>query len=191
LQPTTERKKQQMKKLIAVAAMAMLIGATVGPAQIIATMSNGDTVVSGPIDVNVKVKLSPKQTNPTVTGVELAEVAVPISTTVTNTVVVLGTAILDSVSITNGTTNTITSVVSSNALVVSDVPVDLGKGKFAAAAGNGGAGPFGTSNTIWYITGTAKTDKNSNTTVTAKAVGIWKDGDTSFSASITAVKTKK
>jgi hypothetical protein len=183
-----------MKKQIAIAAMAMLTGATVGQAQTITTtVSNGVTIAQGPINLNVKVKLSgaTKPTNPTVTGLQWAEVRVPISATVTDIEDVLGTTILDSTSVTNGATNTVFSVVSSNAWVVSGARIDLGRGKLVEAAFGPGAGAFGTSNTVWLITGTIKTDKKSNTTVSAKASGIWQDGVSAFSASISTAKAKK
>lgn len=190
-----------MKKLITIAAMAMVIGATVSRAQSnTVTVSNGAVIVAGPVDLDVKVKLNAatKLAAPTVTGVEGALVQGVVGG-VTNLSFVLGTTILDSVTTSNTTgtitTNTVTSDISSNAWVESDNPVELGKGKFAAAAGArffDVAGPFGTSNTEWFITGTVKaaSGKSSNITVSAKAVGIWVEGVSSFSASISTVKAK-
>jgi hypothetical protein len=186
-----------MKKQIAIAAMAMLTGATVGQAQTITTtVSNGVTIAKGPINLTVKGKLigATKLAGPTVTGLQWAQVLDPISATRTDTVDVIGTVILDSSSSTNGTTNTVSSSISTNAFLVSDDRVDLGKGKFAEASfaeNFNVAGPFGSSNTECYITGTVKTDKKGVVTVSAKAVGIWQAGVSAFSASISTAKAKK
>lgn len=83
-----------MKKLIAVAAMSILAGATVGQAQTITTtVTNGVTIARGPINLNVKVRLNgaTKLKSPTVAGLQWAEVQVPISAFVTDTVDVFGT----------------------------------------------------------------------------------------------------
>jgi hypothetical protein len=192
-----------MKKVITIAAMAMVVGATVGLAQVTNFVTVGPSIVTGPISVNMKVKLTgaTKLAAPTVSGVQYATVE-EVAGGVTNEADVFGTTILDTLSVvTNsaGGTNTITTTteVSSNAWVVSDTPVDLGKGKFAEAAGarnHDVAGPFGSSNTEWYVTGSLKESggkKGGGTTnVSAKVVGIWQEGVSTFSASVSTAKTK-
>jgi len=205
-----------MKKLITIAAMAMLAGATVSRAQTTNsfTVSNGVTIVAGPVNLDIKVKLNAatKLAAPTVSGVSGALVQ-GVFGGITNLSFVLGTTLLDSTNIitsyspSNGfenVTNTVTSVIASNAWLESDNPVELGKGKFATSAEAVNfdvAGPFGSSNTTAFITGTVKSSKagpvedkasKSNSTsgvsFSAKAVGIWVEGQSSFSASISTAK---
>lgn len=212
----SNKRSRRMKKLITIAAMAMLVGATVSRAQTTnsVTVSNGAVVVAGPINLNIKVKLNAatKLAAPTVSGVEAALVQFA-GGGHTNLSFVLGTTILDSTNIvtsfipSNGfvvVTNAVTSEVSSNAWIQTGTPVELGKGKFAAAGSAVNfdvAGPFGSSNIEAFITGTVKASKagpvedkgsksnsTSSVSLSAKAVGIWVDGQSSFSASISTAK---
>jgi len=201
-----------MKKLIAIAAMAMVIGATVSRAQTTnsVTVSNGVTIVAGPISLDIKVKLNgaTKLAAPAVSGVEAALVEGDFGGTSNNLSFVLGTTVLDSSSVitTSGTStvtisNTVTSSISSNAWVETDTPVEFGKGKFAAGAFAVTNGLFGSSNLVAFITGTVKAAKsgpveekasssNSTSTVSlsAKAVGVWAEGVSTFSATINTAK---
>jgi len=198
-----KKERRIMKKLIAIAAMAMVVGATVGRAQVTTTVTKvvGPSILVGPLSVDMKVKLTAatKPTAPTVTGLEWARVQVP--GTPTNVGDVFGTAILDvtgvsTSSVTAGGTDTVTittfTALSSNAWVVTDTPIDLGKGKFAEAGGAVTTNlVFGSSNTAWYVTGTVKDPKGGktvSTNVSAKVVGVWQEGVSAFSASISTAK---
>jgi hypothetical protein len=202
-----------MKKLIAIAAMAMLVGVTVGRAQTTyVTQVTGPSIVLGPASVDMKVKLTgaTKLTAPTVSGLEWARVqdqVVSGTTTSTVTSDVYGTSILDILSSTtgavvNGTaTVSVVTEISTDAWIFTDTPIDLGKGKFAEAGGAanfGKAGAFGSSNTECYITGTVKDPEISKggskavtTNVTAKVSGVWQEGVSSFSASISPAKASR
>jgi hypothetical protein len=216
----SNKRSRRMKKLIAIAAMAMVVGATVSRAQTTnsVTVSNGVVIVAGPISLDIKVKLNgaTKLAAPTVSGVEAALVEGNFGGVSNNLSFVLGTTILDSTNVitsfspTSGVevvTNTVTSSISSNAWLATDSPVEFGKGKFAAAGSAvnfGVAGPFGSSNLVAFITGTVKAGKSgpvedkgkggssSNSTssvdLSAKAVGVWAEGVSTFSASISTAK---
>ena len=179
-----------MKKLITVAAVTMLLGATVGWAQIIVTTTvHNVAVLTGPIAVDVKVKLS-DNTSPSVTGVKYAEVAEITSGKTGDSFSVLGTAITDTTNHTVNATNVVSTInLSSNVFLAGDTPVDLGKGKFVEALFGDGAGPFGLSNSVWLVFGTAKLSSK-GTNVSAKVEGIWKEGDTAFKGSIKNSKTQ-
>jgi hypothetical protein len=186
-QQPTERKEQQMKKLIAIAAMAMLVGATGSKAQVIIT-NDVDTIVRGPLNVDIKVQLSDK-TSPAVTGVKWAEVQEVVGS-VTDRFQVLGTTIIHSdVSVDDPGvgTNTLTNTLSTNVFLFGDDPVGTDS-KFVEALFGQGAGPFGMSNAVWLATGSIKSTKGTN--VTLKAQGIWKEGTTSFKASVKTSKTQ-
>jgi len=197
-----------MKKLIAIAAMAMVVGAMVGRAQVttVVTKVVGPSILVGPLDVDMAVKLTAatKLTAPTVTGLEWARVQFP--GTPTNVGDVFGTAILEvtgviTSSVTAGGTDTVTITttyaISTDAWLETDTPIDLGKGNFAEggyAVNFDEAGPFGSSNTVCYITGTLKDPKSGktvSTNVSAKVVGVWQEGVSSFSASISPAKATK
>ena len=203
-----------MKKLIAIATMAMLVGVTVGRAQTtFVTQVTGPSIVVGPASVDMKVKLTgaTKLTSPPAESLEWARVQqTEVSGVVTSTVTsdVYGTTILDILSSTtgavvNGTaTVSVVTEISTDAWIFSDTPIDLGKGKFAEAgvsASFGKAGAFGSSNTECYITGTVKdpeiskggSKKAATTNVTAKISGVWQEGVSTFSASIGAAKASR
>lgn len=178
-----------MKKLIAIAAMAMVVGGTAGWAQVIIT-NDIDTVVRGPLNVDVKVQLSDK-TSPAVTGVKWAEVREVVGS-VTDTFQVVGTSsiIHSDVSVDDPGvgTNTLTNTLSTNVFLVGDDPVGTDS-KFVEVLFGQGAGPFGMSNAVWLTTGSIKASTK-GTNVTLKAQGIWKEGTTSFKASVKTSKTQ-
>lgn len=176
-----------MKKLITIAAMTMLVGATVSWAQV-TNLVNRAVVVAGPINIDVKVTLSDK-TKPVVTNAIFAEVQLGAGSSFGSSgdvFDVIGTAITQSTLTTNlGSiiTNTITTDVSSNVFLSGNNPVDLGKGKFAEVFFGPSKAPFGMSNSVWFVNGAFK-DSSKGTNISAKVEGIWKDGDTAFKGSI-------
>jgi hypothetical protein len=180
-----------MKKLITIAAMAMLVGATVSQAQIIVTTTvNQVTVLAGPLNIDVKVKVSDSKTAPTVTGLKWALVRDEIGSSSGNVFSAIGTAITETDNAEIDPTNVTSTVgLSTNVVLVGDDVVDLGKGKFAEALfqlNSDTAQPFGMSNSAWFVQGSVTRAKGTN--FTAKVQGIWMEGSSAFSGS---VKTSK
>ena len=114
----------------------------------------------------------------------------PISATRTDLFDVIGTAITSNEFTTVTPTNvTKTVILSDNVILASDTPVDLGKGKFAEAMDSGTNLVSGMSNAVWFVQGSLKASSK-GTNVTLKAVGIWKEGSSTFKGSVTTSKTK-
>ncbi len=182
-----------MKKLITIAAMAML--ATVSWAQIVTTVVNQVTVLAGPLNIDVKVKVSDSKTAPAITGLKWALVRDEIGggfASSGDVVSVIGTAITFTTNILNGaeTTNTTLTTLSTNVVLVGDDVVSLGQGKFAEALAqlnSDTAQPFGMSNSVWFVQGSVKASAK-GTNFSAKVQGIYKEGSSAFSGS---VKTSK
>jgi hypothetical protein len=181
-----------MKKLITIAAMAML--ATVSWAQIVTTVVNQVTVLAGPLNIDVKVKVSDSKTAPAITGLKWALVTDITGSHSNDILSVIGTAITDTTNVLNGAgnTNTTTVSLSTNVVLVGDDVVDLGKGKFAEAfaqLNSSTAQPFGMSNSAWFAQGSVKASAK-GTNFSAKVQGIWKEGASAFSGSVTTSKTQ-
>jgi hypothetical protein len=177
-----------MKKLITIAAMAML--ATVSWAQVVLT-NNEVIVVKGPLNIDLKLKTS-LGSNATLTGGKWARVQ-EISGIVTSPVFdVIGTAITESILDTNTFapgTNVLTTSLSTNVFLASDTPVDLGKGKFAEAMFSDSAAPFGLSNAAWFVQGSIK-DSSKGTSVSGKVEGIYREGASAFKGTFKNSKTQ-
>jgi hypothetical protein len=181
-----------MKKLITIAAMAML--ATVSWAQIVTTVVNQVTVLAGPLNIDVKVKVSDSKTAPAITGLKWALVTDITGSHSNDILSVIGTAITDTTNVLNGAgnTNTTTVSLSTNVVLVGDDVVDLGKGKFAEAfaqLNSSTAQPFGMSNSAWFVQGSVKASTK-GTNFSAKVEGIYKEGSSAFSGSIKTSKVQ-
>lgn len=182
-----------MKKLITIAAMAMLVGATVSQAQIVTTVVHDVTVLAGPLNIDVKVKVSDSKTAPAITGLKWALVTGITGSHSNDILSVIGTAITDTDNVTVDPTNVTSTVgLSTNVVLVGDDVVDLGKGKFAEAfsqLNSSTAQPFGMSNSAWFVQGSVKASTK-GTNFSAKVEGIYKEGSSAFSGSIKTSKVQ-
>jgi hypothetical protein len=181
-----------MKKLIAIAAMAMVVGATMGVAQIVTTTVNNVSILSGPItiDLNASVSSATAKTKVALADVKFAHVRLNADNSLGasgEVFDVIGTSITDTTNILNGAgnTNTTTVTLSKSVFLAGDTSVDLGKGKFAEAFfSRPDTNQVSTmSNAVLYVTGSTKTSTK-GTNVTGKIVGIWQEAVSTVSGSI-------
>jgi hypothetical protein len=186
-----------MKKLIAIAAMAMVVGATMGVAQIVTTTVNNVSILSGPItiDLNVSVSSATAKTKVALADVKFAHVRLNADDSLGasgEVFDVIGTSITDTTNITVNASNVTTRVnLSTSVFLAGDTSVDLGKGKFAEAFfSRPDTNQVSTmSNAVLYVTGSTKTSTK-GTNVTGKIVGIWQEAVSTASGSIKNSKVK-
>ena len=181
------------KQMILMAAVAMLAAAASGRAQTV-DLTNAEVIVThGPFPVTLDVTLSTgTKTNLTnllfarvesVSGVDSGLVADAIGTTS-----ILGV----STGIVSGVTNIFHVVLSTNVFMLSDVPIEVGKGKVVEALGERpefGHGPAGMTDSVWLATLTLS-DSGKSTNVSAAVAGVWEAGASAFTGKINFEKVK-